>query len=526
MMSYTIRKFRKVLKDGSPEDVQNFIDKKNDPYFVYIFRWLHDLESLKLYNDKIGLKNIIHFAHWDILISSKFKKGKFLIESGLNPHIKSSSGYSLLPFIKDFKFFKYLVEDIKVKVDVEEVLNKSDDPRIIKYMINYSKNKSRPKYIISSRSIIKTKILEENGFCFNEKSINNFKGIDNINYLFDITKDEEMKFEFLKNQAITPYILKTLFLTDEEKTKEGFKKHCRYISHKTSILAYELGILNIFREEDELYNFFGNYSGKSNILFLKGLPQDVRRKLLNERNHNNESFLWSSEALRDNNLNDIKYLIDNGLEFNFLNNKGESFLEKARTNLNIKQYFINLGLNKNLEKTAKNNTYGQELNKLDDYINYSIKNKIPLCLDLLQYFIRFDSTDINYKNIVKMFSYDFLGIKKAFLNNHNLFKDALIENKKIVQFIISILGEDINKADIKGVYLPYSFSPNCLEIFVKEGFDINLVPNDIKSIQKYMDKSDAKEFIEKSNLIKLGIENKELHKLIKENSIEKSKKRI
>lgn len=526
-MSYIIRKFKKVIKDGTGEDILKFMDLRmeqvNSFYPYELLVDLHDMEYLELFHKKVGFNNLNYTSSTVeyILKKCKFEKGKFLIDSGLPLSILNNSVYD----VQDFNFFKYLV-DIKFNFNFFSLINYNGDLRKIKYFLdNSTQYQKYDKIFYYSINKIKSQLLiEEYGFSINKKTTTTASGAENINYLFDISKNKSknFKFEFLKNNSMTPYILKNLYDLNKERVKNFFSVYVYNIhfSVEVCILAYKLGVLGFNLLSDRGYNFLSIYSFK--ISLLKKLPKDLRKNLLNEKNKNGESFLWYGESLRNCKVKDIEFLIESGLEYDYVNNDGHSFLEFARTDLKIKQYFIDLGVKVNIQKTISFETYGQGLSSFSEYINYAIKNNIRFPLELLEYFVDFEVC-IKNKDIIKMFEHDCLGVKKAFLKRYDLFGSLLLNNRKMFCFLIDNIIIDINKPDRRKAYLPCVFSSLFLDRFMNKGFNIDLLLN----VKNNMILDNFYVFSSKVKEIKSIKENKKISTMIDSlQNYEKKTKRI
>lgn len=519
---YTIRKFKKILREGTSEDIKMYIKKKQDPWFENILCFINDIESLKLYDEKIGLSTVNPKFHFLILSNARYEKGVFLIEKGFSPYMQHKDLGNLLNTVTDFHFFKYLLEVQKLKIEPELFFIMQGKIKFIKYILD----KGFPIHEVNEiRSIRHLKLFEKHGLTFSKDCYKWVQGEEEINYLYDIASEEDKSF-FIKNRHITPYIIDKICKESETLTKElnVYLKDVGWmvISAKTLAFAHSKGMVDIYRG-DRHYNILSHHHNIRDIKYLlRHLSSDERKKLLNEKNEAGESFLWGAQCIRNLSIKDIEYLISEGLDFSFLNDKGESFLEKTMVHITVKQFFIDKGAPiPDIKKTCTMDTYGQELGTLEEYTEYVLKNKCMFCPKLFKMFLDFDP---GFKSIKVLIENDTARIRERFLKNYKTI--SYISNKKIIRYLIKLLPS-VNTPDKKGNYLIYNFDPVYIDEFLKAGMSLDLIPDSKKEIEKRVSEDYAQEFFEAIIKKKLGKQNRELKSLITDSEdSEKVKRRI
>lgn len=423
--------------------------------------------------------------------------------------------------VSDFKLFKYMVEVCGLPLNVLKVLNHHNNIRIVKYILDrpeYKKIKKK-SYIFSS-NLEKTKLLEEECFPFNKKSRSYFTGEENVNYLFDRTQDLNHKLDFIANKSLTPYIFKKLLKINFIKTRNRINRFFNSISYSPEIyvIADKEGVFSL-EDVDQLgFNILAKRS-MNRIKLLELLPEERRRKLINQRNNNDENFLWDYNALEDASMREIRYLLKNGLEYNFKNNKGESFLEHTRATFKLKQYFIDLGIDGlDIGKTLCNYIENPKRSTFSDIISYCEYNKIAFNVDLFRNFVVYPEKRITVKNIVKILQSKTLKIKEALLEDYSIFSPCkFYENGEEQCVLFSVLKKliDLDRKDSKGAYLVYNFSTFFVDNFVKAGFDIDLIPNKKNELSDFIsDEDELDEFWEAVYKIKQEKEKKTLGSII------------
>lgn len=531
-MGYTVRKFKKLLQTGTAQDVEEFI-KNKDAFFDYIFRFIHDTKILKLYKEKVGFSSVNKMCHWDILLSCRYEKGVFLVKNGFDPHIVDPfTGENILKWIKDFRFFKYLVEEEKVKIDSQSIIESQSDLRIIKYILDKGYKVESVSY---TNGLEKTKLLHQCGVKFSKGCRERTMRRETLNYLYDITDSNEEKFDFLDNNNVTCYILNRLIRESEtddriknlvfEKIRSQYHSLNCFLNIDVLLFAHKEGIINIFDCSDD-FNILEKAKRISTIADIKKLFKDINdediKKLLNGKNKNGESFLWAKEAVRGFSIKDMEYLIEKGLEYKFLNKQGESFLEKTMLDLKVKQFFLDKGTPvSDIAKTANADTCGIELNKLSEYLDYSLNNNFPLSENIINILVNNVAGNMTLKNIKRMFENTQTGVREKFLNNYSLIKG--VSGKKMLLFLINALPS-INKKDKKGAFIIYYYDPYYMDLFIKEGLDLNIIPNDIEELKKYMRKHEAMALFEKIVEAKVHNENQTLKALLTSDSSVKKKR--
>lgn len=520
---YTIRKFKKILREGTSEEVRMYIKKKQDPWFENILCFIHDIESLKLYDEKIGLSTVNPKFHFLILSDALYEKGVFLIEKGFSPYMRHKDLGNLLNIVTDFNFFKYLLDVQKLKIEPDFFFIMQGKIKFIKYILD----KGFPLHEVDEiRSIRHLKLFEKYGITLSKNCYKWIQGEDEFNYLFDIANEQD-KALFVKNRYITPYVMEKIYEGSEILKKElvTYLKDIGWmvISAKALAFAHSKGLVDIFRGDRHYDILSHNHYKIRDIKYLfQQLSSDERKKLLNEKNEEGESFLWSAQSIRKFSVKDIKYLISEGLDFSFLNNKRESFLEKAMVHITVKQFFIDKGTPvPDVQRTCNMDTYGQELGTLEEYTEYVLKNKSVFCPKLLKMFLDFDP---GFKSIKDLIENDTTGIKKRFLKNYKTI--SYISNKKIIRYLIKLLPS-VNTPDKKGNYLIYNFDPVYIDEFLKAGMSLDLIPDSKKEIEKRVSEDYAQDFFETIIKKKLEKQNSQLRSLITDSGdSEKVKRRI
>lgn len=531
-MGYTVRKFKKVLQTGTVQDVKEFVNSRDDAFFDYIFRFIHDIEVLKLYEEKVGFSSVNIMCHWDILLSCRYEKGVFLVKNGFDPHIVDTfTGENILKSVKDFKFFKYLVEEEKVKIDSQSIIDSQSDLRIIKYILDKGYKVDSVSY---TNGLAKTKFLHEYGVKFTQNCRKVVRCRETLDYLYDITGSNEEKLDFLDNNNVTCYILNKLITEgkkDEgvrsiivEKIRSQYHSLNCFLNIDVLLLAHKEGIIDIFDCSDN-FNILGKAKRIKTIADMKKLFKDMNsediKKLLNEKNEKGESFLWAKEAVRGFSIKDMEYLIKKGLEYHFLNKEGKSFLEKTIVDLKVKQFLLEKNVPvSSISKTADLDTCGIELNSLNDYIDYSLHYNFHLSEKIIS-FLGQQSSNITLKNIRKMFENAQTGVKEKFLDNYSIIKG--ISSEKIIRYLIKNLPS-VNDKDKSGAFLIYYCSPEYMDLFIKEGLDVTLLPDNIEKIKKYIRKHQAMALFEKIIEAKVQNENKALRTLLTSDSSIKKKR--
>lgn len=530
MTSHKVRKFKKILTNTLPSEVNLYIEKKWGLYKADILREINDLPTLKLYSEKVDFTGISYQEFCGILKTCKYEKGVFLMELGgmdisktkITPDNDEFIDVDFLYVVSDFRLFKYMVEVCGLPLDVKKVLNYHNNKRIIKYILNRPEcKKIKKKSYVFSASLEKTKLLEEKGFPFNKKSRLYFKGEDNINYVFDKTKDLNHKLDFIANEALTPYIFKKLLKIDFMKTKSRINRFFYSLSYSAEIymIADKEGVLSLEDLDQSGFNILTK-RGINKRKLLELLPRERRRKLITQRNDNNENFLWDYQALGNVSMRDIRYLLKNGLEYNFKNNKGQSFLETAKVNFKLKQYFIDLGIDGlDIEKTLCNYIEMPKTSTVTDIISYCEYNNIPFNVYLFREFIVYPEKRITVKNIRKIFQSKTMNIKEAILEDYSILcPDRFYENGEEQYVLFSVLKKIMNldRRDSKGSYLIYNFSPFFVSNFVNAGFNIDLIPNKKDGLSDFIsDQYELDEFWEVVCKIKQEKEKKSLDSIIK-----------
>lgn len=530
MTSHKVRKFKKILTNTLPSEVNLYIEKKWGLYKADILREINDLPTLKLYSEKVDFTGISYQEFCGILKTCKYEKGVFLMELGgmdisktkITPDNDEFIDVDFLYVVSDFRLFKYMVEVCGLPLDVKKVLNYHNNKRIIKYILNRPEcKKIKKKSYVFSASLEKTKLLEEKGFPFNKKSRLYFKGEDNINYVFDKTKDLNHKLDFIANEALTPYIFKKLLKIDFMKTKSRINRFFYSLSYSAEIymIADKEGVLSLEDLDRSGFNILTK-RGINKRKLLELLPRERRRKLITQRNDNNENFLWDYQALGNVSMRDIRYLLKNGLEYNFKNNKGQSFLETAKVNFKLKQYFIDLGIDGlDIEKTLCNYIEMPKRSTVTDIISYCEYNNIPFNVYLFREFIVYPEKRITVKNIRKIFQSKTMNIKEAILEDYSILcPDRFYENGEEQYVLFSVLKKIMNldRRDSKGSYLIYNFSPFFVSNFVNAGFNIDLIPNKKDGLSDFIsDQYELDEFWEVVCKIKQEKEKKSLDSIIK-----------
>lgn len=541
MASHKIHKFKKILTNTLPSEVNLYIEKKWGLYKADILREIHDLPTLKLYSEKVDFTGISYQEFCGILKTCKYEKGVFLMElvgmdiskTKITPDNDEFVDVDFLYVVSDFRLFKYMVEVCGLPLDVKKVLNYHNNKRIIKYILNRPEcKKTKKKSYVFSASLEKTKLLEEKGFPFNKKSRLYFKGEDNINYVFDKTKDLNHKLDFIANEALTPYILKKLLKINFMETKSRINQFFYSLSYSPEIymIADKEGVLSLEYLDKSGFNILTK-RGINKRKLLELLPKERRRKLITQRNDNNENFLWDYHALENVSMRDIKYLLKNGLEYNFKNNEERSFLENANATFKIKQYFIDLGIDRlDIGKTLCNYVETPKRNTFSDVISYCECNKIALDIDLFRNFIVYPESRITIRNIIKLLKSKILNVKEAILEDYSILcPNKFYENGEEQYVLFSVLKKliDLNRKDSKGAYLIYNFSPFFVSNFVNAGFNIELIPNRKDGLSDFIsDQYELDEFWEVVYKIKQEKEKKSLDSIINVSIEHHSRKRI
>lgn len=532
-MGYAVRKFKKVLKTGTAQDVKEFIKNREDAFFDYIFRFIHDTEILKLYEEKVGFSSVNKMCHWDILLSCRYEKGVFLVQNGFDPHIVDTfTGENILKWIKDFRFFKYLVEEEKVKIDSQSIVESQSDLRIVKYIMDKGYKVESVSY---TNGLAKTKFLHQCGVKFSKNCRQRTMCRETLNYLYDITESNEERLDFLDNHNVTYYILDKLIRegkTDNriknlvvEKIRNQYHSLNCFLNIDVLLLAHKEGIINIFDCSDN-FKILGKAKRIKTIADMKKLFKDMSsediKKLLNEKNEKGESFLWAKEAIRGFSIKDMEYLILQGLEYNFLNKEGQSFLEKTMVDLKVKQFFLEKKVPvSSISKTADLDTCGVELNNLNDYIDYSLHYNFYLSEKMINFLGR-ENSNMTLKNIKKMFENPKTGVKEKFIKDYSLIKGMSL-SKKTIKYLIKNTPS-VNNKDESGAFLIYYCSPEYIDLFIKEGLDVTLLPDDVEKFKKYMRKHEAMVFFEKIVEAKVYNENQTLKSLLTSDSSVKKKR--
>lgn len=509
-MRYTIRKFKKILREGTSEDIKMYIKKKQDPWFENILCFIHDIESLTFYDEKIGLSTVDPGFHFQILSNARYEKGVFLIEKGFSPYMQDRELGNLLNTVTDFNFFKYLLDVQKLKIEPEFFFIMQSKIKFIKYILD----EGFPLHEVDEiRSINHLKLFEKYGITLSKNCYKWIQGEDEVNYLFDIANEQD-KALFVKNRYITPYVIKKIYEGSEILRKElsTYLKDIGWmvISAKALAFSHSKGLVDIFRG-DRCHNVLSHthYDIRDIKYLFKQLSSDERKKLLNAKNEEGESFLWTALCLRRFSVKDMEYLISEGLDFSFLNYKGESFLEKTRVHITVKQFFIDKGTPvPDIKRTCDMNTYGQELGTLKEYAEYVLKNRSVFCPKLFKMFLDFEP---EFKSIKLLLENNNTGIRKRFLKNYKTI--SYVTNKKIIRYLIKLLPS-VNKPDKKGNYLIYNFEPVYIDEFLKAGMSINLIPDSRKEIEQMVNEDYAQEFFECIMEKKLKKQNKELKSLL------------
>lgn len=531
-MGYTVRKFKKVLQTGTAQDVEEFI-KNKDAFFDYIFRFIHDTKILKLYKEKVGFSSVNKMCHWDILLSCRYEKGIFLVKNGFDPHIVDTfTGENILKWIKDFRFFKYLVEEEKVKIDSQSIIESQSDLRIIKYILDKGYKIESVSY---TNGLEKTKLLHQCGVKFSKGCRERTMCRETLNYLYDITDSNEEKFDFLDNNNVTCYILNRLIRESEtddriknlvfEKIRSQYHSLNCFLNIDVLLFAHKEGIINIFDCSDD-FNILGKAKRIKTIADMKKLFKDMSseaiKKLLNEKNEKGESFLWTKEAIRGFSVKDMEYLIEKGLEYDFLNTEGQSFLEKTMVDLKVKQFFLEKKVPvSSISKTAGLDTCGIELNNLNDYIDYSLHYNFCLPEKMINFLGR-ESSNMTLKNVKKIFENPKTGVKEKFIKDYSLIKGMSL-SKKTIRYLIKNIPS-VNNKDDSGAFLIYYCSPEYINLFIKEGLNVMLLPDDIEKFRKYMRKHEAMALFEKIVEAKVHNENQTLKALLTSDSSVKKKR--
>lgn len=531
MASHKIRKLKKVLTNSSPFEIDLYIRKKWQLHKSDILKEIHDLPTLELFKEKVDFNGISYQDFCEILKTCKYEKGVFLMENagmdisktGLSPDDKDFVDVDFLYVVSDLRLFKYMVEVCCLPLNIEKVLSYYSDIRIIKYLLDRPEcKKIKKKSYIFSASLEKTKLLEDKGFLFGKNSRFSFTGENNLNYLFDKTLNLKHKLDFLVNKELTPYIFKEMLKINFIETEKMMKRFL-YINNITYspeiyIIAAEEGLFRFERLNLSGFNILAKRDINRKKL-LKLLPKERRMKIINQRNDKNENFLWYYHALENISMRDIRYLLKNGLEYNFKNNDDQSFLEKAKTTFKVKQYFIDLGISGlSIEKTLFNYVETPKRSTLSDIINYCEYNKIALDVYLFRNFIVYPEKRVTIKNVRKVLQSKMFNIKKAILEDYSIFHpDRFYENGEEQCVLFSVLKKliDLERKDSKGAYLIYNFSPFFVDDFVKAGFDIDLIPNKKNELIDFIsDEDELDEFWEAVYKIKQEKEKKALDGII------------
>lgn len=487
-MKYTARKLAKLLEHGTDTELFSFIKERSlnseNIQSGSILTDINKMETLELYQKRIGFSHIASRVVLLIITNSNFRKGKFLVENGLNVTRKSSA-MAILNSVSDFSLFKYLVEKVGIPLNKKQALESHKNVRILKYVWGNMNESEKEQFNIentSLESIEKIKFLESiNKIIF--PKINHVTDEKICNYLFDNYYSNGRFFEaFLENKEntsrkLTTHMIEKLAEEDFEKTKLFINEKLNFRHINDDILNFmcKKGLLNLFLEKDKsLFNVLYFYKTSKGIRDLFSLlNEDDRRKLLNEKNDKGQSILFSEYFLEDMDEKDINFLIENGLDFSLTDNEGNTFLSKSGASMKVKQYFLDKGVKvNNIAEVFNYMKRGK--NYFEDYVEFAENNKIQLPDDLIDCFFRYEFMSFeNFQTLVKMDKNRALKIIKE--------EDGLIiqdhfKNKKSLNFTFENLlsGTRKQKERDAGMIIIH-YPPRYLNHFIKKGFNIDVI---------------------------------------------------
>lgn len=491
-MKYSTRKFIKNLTESDSEKIIN--DK------LELLFDIHNEKILLKYKNILGFDEIDDEDKTIILRFSKYKKGRFLLENGfLDDKNRESVLNDVLCFIEDFGLFKYIVDDCDIVITPQLILKEQTNIRKIKYLFEKLSDTERKSLKINLNIIDLTRsnnnlnklifFKENNIFDVNDLEFplskgSSFQKNDEVsNYIFGHLNSKN-KFKSIHSFfCITEYMIEELFKISPEDTKKIFIKNndsifLRKLSDPALLYCYSLGLL-----DDLKINILSLIkTPKSMKKFILSLNRDSRNNLLNKKDYNNENFLWGgyTKFLSLCKVDDIIFLIKEGLNYLDVNNNGESFIEQQKIiNCEVKQFLIDKGI-----PVKDHNNCIKMIDLYNDKdLNFAKKNNFKISnQDLERHFMH---NWFDFKEFKRMVDFSPIQISEIFRHDYILLTNNIF-NKKIMSFLIKeFLNNDINRKDSKGAFIVYWYPPEYLDFFIKKGFDITLIPNDSKEYEVF-----------------------------------------
>ena len=498
-MKYTARKLARLLEYGTDEELFNFIKEKSPNYEKIqngsIIKDINKVKTLELYQKRIGFSHIgARIVIW-LMTTCNFRKGKFLIENGLNVTGKSSA-MAVLNCVSDFSLFKYLIENVGIPLNKKQALESHKNVRILKYVWESMDESEKEEFNIENtlESMNKIKFLESINK-LNKLKLPTIKHVTDekiCNYLFDNYYSNGRFFGFfLKEKTffarkLTKHMIEKLAEEDFEKTKLFIneKLNLKHINDDILNFMYKKGLLDLFLEKDKsLFNilyFYRTSKGIRDLLML--LNEEDRRKLLNEKNDRGQSVLFSEYFLENMDEKDIDFLIANGLDFSFTDDEGDTFLSKSGASMKVKQYFLDKGVKVN-DIAQLCNYMKKGKNCFKDYIEFAENNKIQLPDNLIDFFFRYEF--ISFEDFQRFLEIDKNRALKIIREDDGVIIQDHFKNKKSLNFMFeNLLTGNRKQKERDAGFIIIHYPPRYLNHFMKKGFDINVIDYNSPEWQK------------------------------------------